>query len=511
MKKSSYRAKIMLVSLFAALFLMPTGWGGGVSSIATLGPATALAQQGTPIPFGVNIFKQFAACNNESDSFTFQASADDVVVIRLVECIDFNLRCPGDNQRPFEPCIQLGPRAGSPIARNCGDDRARVVQRLPSGDTYSIIINDVDGRGGGRYNLFLQRVNNPGLAEPITSGTELPSEITNCGEVDTYTFEARAGDRVRINMARGAVGNVDPRLELYDPQGRAVAIPNSGSIDQPVTSSGRFTLLAYSSGTQTNSTYRLSLTITPPPPTTLNFPLVFTGQTGEEIRQTRFVFVNTSDMDLRGDLEFFGPDGVTPMEVCIRGVCDVQFPLSIRAGGTQVVETDLVTRPLAQGIAKVTTNVGGIKADVVLRSENQMRQTVFETAYSTPTPTKALTVPVDSVDRNDGQVMNVMNTGLVILNPPPFPGDQPQTAMITLRLVNRQGQPVGNPVMLSVEAGAVPTGPEGEIIRFITDLFKDVPGIEEFQGTILVSSSPVPVSVLAVQKWGDRLTVVPGF
>jgi hypothetical protein len=510
MKKTSYRAKIMLLSVLAALFLMPTGWGGGVSSIATLGPATALAQQGTPIPFGVNIFKQFAACNNESDSFTFQASADDVVVIRLVECIDFNLRCPGDNQRPFEPCIQLGPRAGSPIARNCGDDRARVVQRLPSGDTYSIIINDVDGRGGGRYNLFLQRVNNPGLAEPITSGTELPSEITNCGEVDTYTFEARAGDRVRINMARGAVGNVDPRLELYDPQGRAVAIPNSGSIDQPVTSSGRFTLLAYSSGTQTNSTYRLSLTITPPPPTTLNFPLVFTGQTGEEIRQTRFVFVNTSDMDLRGDLEFFGPDGVTPMEVCIRGVCDSLFRrLSIPAGGVLIMETDPVTRSLAQGIARLTTDVGGIKADVILRSEkseNQMRQTVFETAYSTPTPTRALTVPVDSVDRDD----QVMNTGLVILNPPPLPGDDPQSAMITLRLVNRQGQQVGQ-VMLSAEAGALATGSEGEVIRFITELFKDVPGIEEFQGTIVVSSSPVPVSVLTVQQRGDRLTFVPGF
>jgi hypothetical protein len=383
------------------------------------------------------------------------------------------------------------------------------VQRLPSADTYSIIIDDVDGIGGGRYGLFLQRVNNPGLAEPIASGPVRPGEIANCGEVDTYTFDAKAGDRVKINMVKGAIGNVIPRLELYDNRGIAIAIPGSGSIDQTLRSSGRFTLLAYSNGTEMGS-YQLSFELLPPPVPILNLPLVFTGQSGEEIRQTRFVFVNTSDMDARGDLEFFGPDGVTPMEVCIRGVCDVQFPLSVRAGGTQILETDLVTRPLAQGIAKVTTNVGGIKADVILRSENQMRQTVFETAYSTPTPTRALTVPVDSVDRNDGQVMNVMNTGLVILNPPPLPGDDPQSAMITLRLVNRQGQQVGQ-VMLSAEAGALATGPEGEIIRFITELFKDVPGIEEFQGTIVVSSSPVPVSVLAVQQRGDRLTFVPGF
>jgi hypothetical protein len=508
MKKTSYRAKIMLLSVLAALFLMPTGWGAGGSSIATLGPEPVLAQAGTPIQFGDNVFTTIGTCSGERDIYRFTAEADDFVLIRVFECTDFGCAVP---RQGFEPSIELRDEAGRLINSHIGHPAlvSRIgAERLLSPGTYSFTVVDPFGEGAGQYALFVQRTNNPGWAEPLASGDILLVPLNNCGEVDTYTFKAFAGDRVMINMVKAEIGNIVPRLELYDPQGRAVAIPGSGSINQTVMSTGRFTLLAYSNGAETG-TYRLGLTL--PPPRSLNLPLVFTGQAGEEIRQTRFVFVNTSDMDARGDLEFFGPDGVTPMEVCIRGVCDVQFPLSIRAGGTQVVETDLVTRPLAQGIAKVTTNVGGIKADVVLRSENQMRQTVFETAYSTPTPTKALTVPVDSVDRNDGQVMNVMNTGLVILNPPPFPGDQPQTAMITLRLVNRQGQPVGNPVMLSVEAGAVPTGPEGEIIRFITDLFKDVPGIEEFQGTILVSSSPVPVSVLAVQKWGDRLTVVPGF
>jgi hypothetical protein len=322
--------------------------------------------------------------------------------------------------------------------------------------------------------------------------------LDNPGQLDTFTFKARAGDRVKIQMVGEPVGSLDPRLELYDNEGTPIDIGRA-SIDRILTSSGTFTILAYSSGMQTGR-YRISLEFIP---AMLNLPLVFTGQTGEEIRQTRFVFVNTSDMNASGDLEFFGCDGVTPLVVCIGGVCDFQHSLSIRAGGTQVVETDPVTSPLAQGIAKVTTNVGGVKADVVLRSVNQMRQTVFETAYSTPTPTRALTVPVDSVGA-------ATDTGLVILNPPPFPGDPPQTAMVTLRLVNRQGQQVGQ-VMLSADAGALATGPEGEVILFTTELFPDVPGIDEFQGTILVSSSPVPVSVLAVQQRGDRLTFVPGF
>jgi hypothetical protein len=319
--------------------------------------------------------------------------------------------------------------------------------------------------------------------------------------VDTYTFKAHAGDRVKINMTRAEMGNVVPRLELYDNQGRALDAAGTSSIDRVLTSSGTFTVLAYSNGTETGS-YRISLTIIP---ATLNIPLVFTGQTGEEIRQTCLVLANTADVPVRGTLEFFEPDGVTPMEVTINRVRDFQFPLSIPAGGVRTLETE-GTRPLVQGLAKVTTDVGGIKADVILKSEDLVGNVLFRTAYGLPTPTRALTVPVDSVD-NLGPPAD---TGLVILNPPPFPGDPPQTAMITLRLVNRQGQQVGQ-VMLSVEAGALATGPEGEVIRFMTELFPDVPEIDEFQGTIIVSSSPVPVSVLAVQKRGDRLTVVPGF
>jgi hypothetical protein len=81
--------------------------------------------------------------------------------------------------------------------------------------------------------------------------------------------------------------------------------------------------------------------------------------------------------------------------------------------------------------------------------------------------------------------------------------------MITLQLVNQRGQQVGQ-VMLSVESGKLATGPNGEIIRFMSELFPVVPGIDEFQGTIIVTSS-IPFSVLAVQQRGDRLTVVPGF
>jgi hypothetical protein len=160
------------------------------------------------------------------------------------------------------------------------------------------------------------------------------------------------------------------------------------------------------------------------------------------------------------------------------------------------------TQPLAQGIAKVTTDVG-IKANVILRSVNQLDQTIFEMTYGLPTPTKTLTVPVDSVGAN-------ADTGLILFNPPPFPGEQPQTAMITLRLVARSGLQVGEPVVLSVNAGQLAVGAKGEIICYLSELFPMAAGIDEFQGTIRITST-ADVSVLAIQKRGDRLTIVPGF
>jgi hypothetical protein len=235
-------------------------------------------------------------------------------------------------------------------------------------------------------------------------------------------------------------------------------------------------------------------------PRVLNLPLVFAGRANEGIRQTAFVLVNTSNATASGRLELLEPDGVTPQAVTIGGVTESLFSFAIRPGGLQILQTEDTT-PLVQGLARVMTDVP-IRANVILQSVDDMGRVVFETAYATPTLTGALMVPVDSVG-------SATDTGLVILNPPPIPGDQPQTAMITLQLVNQRGQQVGQ-VMLSVESGKLATGPNGEIIRFMSELFPMVPGIDEFQGTIIVTSS-IPVSVLAVQQRGDRLTVVPGF
>jgi hypothetical protein len=507
MKEIGCKTKMMLVSLFTALLLMLTGWGAGGSSHTTPTPGLerVLAQTGQSIQFGNNIFGTIGC--GETDTFSFQANAGDVVVIHVTECSDFGGVCRGACLC-FDQCVELRQsnnlldRKCTPLEGNRGTRfRTQIeTRRLPTGDIYTIIVKDANDDGRGSYTLFLQRVNEPGLDRPLVPGISQPFSLS-CGQVDTFTFNAREGDRVRIEMIQEGTGNIDPRIELYDSDGRVIDIPESGSINRELTSSGTFTLLAYSGVDQTG-TYRINLEIESNP-RVLNVPLVFAGRASEGIRQTAFVLVNTSEVTASGRLELLTSDGVAPLEVTIGGITESLFSFAIRPGGLQILETEDTT-PLVQGLARVTTDAP-IRANVILLSKDQTSQVVFETVYSTLTPTRALTVPVDSVD-NLGPPAD---TGLVILNPPPIPGDQPQPAMITLQLVNQRGQQVGQ-VMLSVESGKLATGPNGEIIRFMSELFPVVPGIDEFQGTIIVTSS-IPFSVLAVQQRGDRLTVVPGF
>lgn len=504
MKEIGCKMKMMLVSLLTALLLMPTGWGAGSSSNTTPTPSLGrvLAQTGQPIRFGNNIFGGIGC--GETDTFSFQANAGDVVVIHVTECSDFGGVCRGACLC-FDQCVELRQannlldRKCTPLENNRGTRfRTQIeARRLSDDGIYSITVKDANDDGQGSYTLFLQRVNEPGLDRPLVPGISQPFSLS-CGQVDTFTFNAREGDRVRIDMIQEGTGTIDPRLELYDGDGRVIDIPGGGSISRELASSGTFTLLAYSAVSEIG-TYRIRLEIESNP-RVLNLPLIFAGQASEGVRQTAFVLVNMSEATASGRLELLASDGVMPLEVTIGAIAESLFSFAIRPGGLQILQTEDTT-PLVQGMARVMADTP-LRATVILRSVDNMGHVVFETAYSTPTPTRALTVPADSVGP-------ATDTGLVILNPPPFPGEQPQTATITLRLVNRQGQPVGE-VMLSADAGALATGSEGEVIRFITELFKDVPGIDEFQGTVVVSSS-IPVSVVAMQKRDNRLTVVPVF
>lgn len=226
----------------------------------------ALPETAQTIMYGDNILGTMDC--TETDQFNFQALADDRVVMYVTECSDFGGVCRGVACFCFDQCVELRDDQNNLLARNCTPIesnrhhryRTRLgVEKLSLDDNYTIIVEDANNLGRGTYTLFLQRTNNPSRAETLVSGSNILMSLNTCGEVDSFVFNALAGDQVNIEMIK-ETGDIDPRVELYDSDGNTIAIPDIGLIDQKVMTSGTFTLLAYSKVNETG-TYRITLMI----------------------------------------------------------------------------------------------------------------------------------------------------------------------------------------------------------------------------------------------------------
>ncbi len=98
------------------------------------------------------------------------------------------------------------------------------------------------------------------VAEPLVYGRPTIGNIDAANPFTVYTFQARAGDRVRILM-RTTRGTLDPALYLLDPSGIQLAFnddaaPNdiNAQIDAVIAADGRYTVVATRFGALTGGT-----------------------------------------------------------------------------------------------------------------------------------------------------------------------------------------------------------------------------------------------------------------
>jgi hypothetical protein len=124
-------------------------------------------------------------------------------------------------------------------------------------------------RGYGR--LVVQRGAVP-LGRPVAG------EIQFAGGRDLYTFEARQGQQVRIALDRPARSQLDPYLELLDPDGRTLAEDDDSGgelnalIQVPLARTGTYTIVARGFE-DTTGPYTLTVTLTgEPTPTSPSAP-----------------------------------------------------------------------------------------------------------------------------------------------------------------------------------------------------------------------------------------------
>jgi hypothetical protein len=112
--------------------------------------------------------------------------------------------------------------------------------------TYTVLVGDgFNGTLAGTYGLYVQRLDGPGDATGLSFGVTHSSTIAQAAEMDTYTFEADAGDRVLVGISRVS-GDLHSEIRLYDPAGSLINSAKDATYAEATSSlptTGTYTLL----------------------------------------------------------------------------------------------------------------------------------------------------------------------------------------------------------------------------------------------------------------------------
>ena len=213
----------------------------------------------------------------EMEAYTFSASGGDVILIgssrdpayrvylplilgspasagaaetglRGGECVSGNLW----------PKIRLYDPDGGLVAAEHSSVHAEITHSLPVAGIYTILVSDgFNGTYTGDYTLYVQRLNDPGNAVHLSYGQMSSGAVVLPGEMDTYTFDAGAGDVVQAGVSR-ASGNLWPKIRLYDPDGGLLQTeygPTHAELSATLLSAGTYVILVSDgfNGTYTGS------------------------------------------------------------------------------------------------------------------------------------------------------------------------------------------------------------------------------------------------------------------
>ena len=209
---------------------------------------------GTSVEFGNNIFGNINLAS-EAETYTFSANAGDSILIKMG-------RITGTN---FEQEIRLYSPTGNILERDWDtSNAAEIYQALPQSGLYTILACEYSGVDIGSYNLYIQRINNPGNAESFDLGNTTTASIALSGEADTYTFFAYAGEAVLIRMGEVSGTFFDPDVILYSPTGAELARYghfSKAELSYTLPLDGIYTVLALDQQGLDVGTYSLSIQI----------------------------------------------------------------------------------------------------------------------------------------------------------------------------------------------------------------------------------------------------------
>jgi len=193
----------------------------------------------------------------EMETYRFSGEAGDKILVRMS-------KTSGD----LWPGIRVYAPDGTKACEQGGTTPTAEISTcdLPSAGNYTILVYDSYlGTYTGEYTLYLQRLNNPGNAEPITFGQVLTGTISAPAMMNAYIFSAEAGASVLVQVSKIS-GSLWPGIRVYDSKGDLLCqdsgVPDVEMTGCSIETYGNYLLLVYDSynGTLTGN-YNLAVDV----------------------------------------------------------------------------------------------------------------------------------------------------------------------------------------------------------------------------------------------------------
>ena len=212
------------------------------------------------------------------------------------------------------------------------------------------MVSSAWGYQTGDYGLTVQRTNRPGNATAAKFGVPLTNTIGNPGEEDSYSFSAKKGDQISLDMGSGAI---NPQIKFYGPSGDLIAEKSDGDFTDigllaNANQTGTYTVLVSSAWGYQTGDYGLTVQRTNHPgnatpiknlsslsDTINNLGQVdaysFTGQAGTKIS------FNMGSGAINPEIELYSPDGLLITSVANGDSQNVELVATLTQNGPYTV------------------------------------------------------------------------------------------------------------------------------------------------------------------------------
>jgi RHS repeat-associated protein len=254
----------------------------------------------TDLPFG-QVTNGSIAAAGQTDSYTFSASANDVVDFTVVT-----------TSGGMNPRLRLYSPTGALLndqanryygACNGGSVIELNTVTLAVSGAYTVLIGDCSDTSTGGYDLYMQRPDNPSGPISLPFGQVQSGTIGSAALDNTYTFSASANDVVDFTVVT-TNGSMNPRIRLYDPSGNQLADQanryygacNGGSVIElntvTLAVSGAYTVLIGDCSDTSTGTYSIYTQRTNNPTGAASLPLaqVQSGTIGSAALDNTYTF-----------------------------------------------------------------------------------------------------------------------------------------------------------------------------------------------------------------------------